>query len=123
MPSKVQTAQELIEAQFGVKVDVSLVSVTVGTSQVAIVGNNPNRVGLVIMNLSGNDVYVSPFSGVSTTNGLKLATSGGNITLNWQFDLTLCTYGFNAIANTGSNAVMVMEVFTVNQGVAGGSGG
>lgn len=113
------TLKQLIEQQFGVQTDTSIVSVSVGTTAIQLAPNNPNRVGLVIMNLSGNDVYISPFSGVSSTNGLKLATSGGSITLNWQYDLTFCGYGFQAVASGANSSVLVLEVFTISQAAAG----
>jgi hypothetical protein len=87
---------------------------TVGNAVNNFINGNGDRVGLVIVNLGANDLFISIDSGVSSTNGIKLAALGGNVTLNLIDDLTLPTRAWYGIAPTGNTSVFVLEMFRVN---------
>lgn len=64
--------------------------------------NNPDRLALTMMNLSGTDMYVSPDTVPSATHGVLLQNGGGVISLNAAIDGELVGYEWSvycAVAN------------------------
>jgi hypothetical protein len=98
-----KTTAEIIKDQLGVAtrfVDDPEVT-QVGTSDVMIAKPNNRRVGLVIQNLSANEIYVRPNYAASTTTGIKLL-AGGSISFNFRDDFVMPTFEWHAISNSGS---------------------
>lgn len=89
-------------------------SVTAQTSAGILLQGNPDRVGLLFINLGSNDVYLALNSGVSTTNGLKIPSAGGNFVCNVRDDFTLPSRTFYAIANGGTSAVYILEILRIS---------
>ena len=71
---------------------------------------NPDRVGLVFVNQGANDVFISLNAGVSTTNGIRLAASGGSITMDVRGDFTIPSRTWFAITTAGTSAMYILEV-------------
>ncbi len=57
-----------------------------------ILPNDSERVFLYFVNLSSNDVFVSPFSQPTATNGILLGANGGSISLNVTTDFQLVSH-------------------------------
>ena len=74
-----------------------------------LVNNNPDRVGLIMINLGANDVYIALNNGVSTTNGIKLPANGGNVTMTVRDDFTLPGREWDGITNAATSAMYVLE--------------
>lgn len=110
-----KTLTELLRERFGVQVGhrINPLVSTVGTGATALVGNNPNRLALVIINLSANVIYVAPDFQVSTTRGIRLSPNGGQIALVWDEDFNIVGYEWVGISDVGTNAVFVLEVSSV----------
>jgi len=83
---------------------------TAQTTAGELIKGSPDRVGLIIVNQGGNDVYVAISSGVSTTNGIKLTANGGSVTMDVKTDYTLPSRAWFAIANGGTSACYVIEI-------------
>jgi hypothetical protein len=100
------------EKRFGRKVKVNLNPITgsVGTSVARIMYNNPDRLAWLIVNLSTNEVYIGWNTGVSTTNGIRLDSSGGNVVALADEDLELVGYEVYAVATGASSSIFVLEV-------------
>jgi hypothetical protein len=81
----------------------------VGVSVVEILSSNPNRVSILIVNLSLNNLYISPQNDVSATKGIYIAPSGGAITLQWDRDFELVSQPFFAIASGAASDVFILE--------------
>lgn len=81
---------------------------TAGVTQTSAVGNNGDRVGLIIVNQGANDVFIA-LAAPSATNGIRLSASGGNVSMNVRDDFTLPARQWFMIAPTGSSAVYVLE--------------
>lgn len=84
-------------------------SVTVQTTATSIVNNSPDRVGLVIINLGANDIYIGLTPAVSTTNGIKLPANGGSVSMNVRDDFILPSRQWWGIANGGTSATYELE--------------
>lgn len=74
-----------------------------------ILSSNPNRVSFLVVNLSVNNVYISPQNDVSSTKGIYIAPSGGAISLQWDKDFELVSQPFFAIAGAINSDVFILE--------------
>ena len=79
------------------------------TVSVAVDGNG-DRVGLLIVNLGSNVVYIGLSSAVSATNGIELAGSGGLASFDVRDDFTLPSRRWWCISPTGSSQLYVLEI-------------
>jgi len=106
----VQSVYQLIEARLGINVAFKLTgTVSVGTSDVQLVENNPGRTNLTIVNLSGNSIYLSPQNAATTSSGILLTASGGSLAMNYNDDLILPTLEWHALASGSSSNVFIIE--------------
>lgn len=105
------TAATLIENLYGLRtteIENPIVS-SVGVTPIKIAGNNPNRVSLVIVNLSANNLYISLTVGVSATNGMFIAPNGGSIVLQYDKDFMMVTRDIYAVAAGAASSIYVLE--------------
>ncbi len=73
--------------------------------------NNPDRLQLVVVNLSDTDLYVGCFRDVTATKGIFLAKSGGSIGLVATEDAEMVGYEWNVYNSAAAaKAVFVLEV-------------
>lgn len=84
-------------------------TVTVGTSAVALVGNDAERVAVIFTNLSANDVYVTPDTAPTSTRGVRIAP-GGTLSFSVTEDGTLTIPNWFAVASAAASVVHVIEV-------------
>ena len=71
------------------RVDDSPLTTDIDTTAKEIWRQDPNRIGLLFVNLSANDVFFNIRPDVSTTNGIQLVGSGDSLVLSWKEDLIL----------------------------------
>jgi hypothetical protein len=83
---------------------------SVGTSSTLLIKQNPNRLGLTIVNLSSADLFVSPLESVSSSSGFYLGPLGGTISLNIMDDFTL-----QALQWYGVASVIGAQYFLIEQ--------
>lgn len=83
----------------------------VGAASALVVPRNPERVFLIILNLSANDVFVRPNRPAASTAGIRLDPNGGGFTVNVDQDATLPTVEWHAIATAAGSQLYFMEVF------------
>lgn len=104
------TTQDLINKLYGVETFANLnpvvSSLTSGAAKAAQL--NPNRVGLVIVNLDTNVMYALTDNSVSSTKGIVIPANGGSLILDFKDDLQLVTFDWY-LAGTGSGNFMVLE--------------
>lgn len=103
---------ELVAREFGVEVDVvdSRDATSVGTTDVIVARNDPRRVGLIVVNLSANVVYLRPLQPASTTTGIRLTSNGGTVLMNWRADMVMPALEWHGIADGAGSAIFVLEV-------------
>ena len=106
---------EYVEAKFGVRTDTRenpLVS-SVGVSPERICRSEPDRLALMIFNLSVNEVYLGWFNDVSSTKCVLLPSNGGCATFIADEDLELVGREFWAAASAADSAIFVMEILAI----------
>ena len=109
---KIQTAQDLIDREFGLKTEVRLSRLVsqIETTVTQILLPNPGRIAFTITVLGANFAYVLNDPGVSATRGERINASGGQGASIYSEDFTRVTHGLWGIADTGATAITILEV-------------
>lgn len=84
--------------------------VSVGTTAITVCSGNPNRLGLIMVNLSANSIYFSPIGIASSSNGILLSANGGSASLKRRDDFDLTGYSLSGLATGASSNLLVIEV-------------
>jgi len=110
------TVQELIENHYGTNMygsrDPEGVT-TLGTTAQRILKQNPNRFGFTVINLSSNTIYINTDSTVSSTNGIRIASTGGSVFFEWRLDGELPSREWFAIASGASSNLWVLTLVSI----------
>ncbi|MAH48062.1 hypothetical protein CMI37_19725 [Candidatus Pacearchaeota archaeon] len=108
----IYSVYDLIEKIYDAKVSVEdpTTNLSIGTSDLIIAQTNPRRIALVIVNLSSNIVYIKPKAPASSTSGIRLAPSGGSVSMNFTTDLHLPAQEWHAIASGAGSAIYITSV-------------
>jgi hypothetical protein len=103
---------DLLVQRFGVKTH--CVESAPGKQVTAVSGaialNNPDRLGLLFINLSSNLIYVRPAPGAADNAGIVLAANGGWCSFEWDTDWELVSMIWHGIAPAGASNIYVLEV-------------
>lgn len=111
MPSTLYgAAAEFLRERYKGELTEDEASVTVGTGVSTIIGGNPDRLGLLILNLSSNTLYVSIDNSVSATNGIRLGANGGSVALNVTDDGMIQTRTWYGLATGAGSSVYVLDL-------------
>lgn len=108
---------DLIKTRFGIETRnvESPVGSVVGVASAPLLPNNPDRVALVIINLSANLIYISPQDPAGAANGIRLDANGGWRSLVWDEDFELISHQWFAIAAGAGSAVFWIESIGVKK--------
>ena len=82
----------------------------VGVTVEEVLKNNPDRVFWVIINLSGNTVYVALSEEVSAIRGIRLDAGGGWVSMSADEDGEAVAYSVFALATGAASAIYVLEI-------------
>lgn len=109
------TLRKLLQDQLGVDTHpvINPETDTADVTATLVANNNPNRVGLNIINLSANVIYVMFDNDVSATRGIRLDANGGALNLVWQYDMAMIGWEWWAIAIGAASAITVIETVTL----------
>ena len=112
--TRAKALSDLVAERLGVNTFsvVNPVVAAVGVASIPIARANPNRIWLMIINLSANVLYVGPFSPVAAAQGIYLGANGGALTIDYINDMELCGMEWNAIATGANSAILVVEQVT-----------
>jgi len=70
---------------------------------------NPDRLALLVINLSANVIHVYFDNTVSSAKGIYLTANGGSFSLNWRDDFILSTLPLYGIAGAANSDVLIIE--------------
>lgn len=109
------SVETLLEKEFGVKCTFRENKETdvVNTSVTRIACNNPNRLGLIIINLSPNTIWIAPNPKVSPTLGIELSSNGGGISMIYRDDFILQSLEWFAVSDVDGSSIYVLEILEV----------
>lgn len=115
-PAPRGAAMLLAMRQFGGALNEDERNPSVGTVVEELLGGDPERVLVFVLNLSANSVHVGLRETVSATNGILLAASGGNVSFNAVEDGTLPTRQFFVVAAAAASQLYVLTLRRETQG-------
>ena len=109
-------AAEYLSAQFGGSFDSPDTYPLIGTTPEKILTFSGDRVGLLVMNLSANEIHLGPTPEVSASQGMLLGPSGGSVSMSIVEDFMLPTLEWWAVAAGANSVLMVlpMKRFALN---------
>ncbi len=96
--------------QFGGALNEDERNPAVGAVVEELLGGDPERVLVFVLNLSANSVYVGLRNTVSPINGILLAASGGNVSFNAVEDGTLPTRQIFVVAAAPASQLYVLTL-------------
>ncbi|MAF43781.1 MAG: hypothetical protein CMI54_06405 [Parcubacteria group bacterium] len=104
--------QDILNQRFGVKTRPveGDPSTQVGTTAALLVKNNPNRLALLIINLSTNIIYLGLTQGVASTQGIRLNSGGGSAVFTPESDFIAPSWAWWAIASGANSDVYTLEI-------------
>lgn len=113
MNAKSQTPQGAVqlalEAQLFGKFTTRESEVVVGVTTTVIVNNNPERIGMVIVNSAGVPVTISLKRDVALYKGLILSQQGDTLSTNYIEDAQFPTHELSAIADGTPSELYIIE--------------
>ncbi len=118
-PAPRGAAMLLAMRQFGGALNEDERNPVVGVVVEELLGGDPERVLIFILNLSANSVHVGLRETVSSTNGILLAASGGNVSFNAVEDGTLPTRQFFVLATAPASQLYVLTLRRETQAASG----
>jgi len=83
---------------------------SIGTTAARFLDPDPNRVGFIVVNLSTAAMYVKPRLDVSASSGIRLAPSGGSLSITWRDDFHLAGWERYVIADAAASALMTLAI-------------
>lgn len=103
---------ELIRAQLGVESDYveELYDGTIGTAVQQVVPNDPNRLGLTLVNFGTSSITLRFSNEVTSGKGIILASGGGNISFRYDLDFVLTVRSIYAVSASAGGSLYVLEV-------------
>lgn len=113
MPGAAREIQERLWGVHTVTRENPLAVDNIDTTPVRILPGDPDRVAITIINLSVNTIFVSHRGNVSSTNGIRLAASGGSVLLSAPDDSDRLVHNWFAIASGANSDFFVSETFAV----------
>lgn len=84
-------------------------SVNVLSTLSVVIGSNPDRVGLIMINQGAQDAFIALTPAVSTSFGIKLFANGGSVTMQVRDDFTLPSRQWYGFGNGGAVSIYVLE--------------
>ena len=95
---------------FPTTVKINPITNTVNTSATLILGNNPERIFWLAVNLSTNKGYVGWSADVSSSKGIPIAPSGGYVSCTLEEDGELTIHEVWAVLENASGTFYVLEI-------------
>jgi hypothetical protein len=107
----VKSLADLIERQFSIRTTsrINPVADEVDIAVTQVLASNPKRVGLLILNLSANTIYIAPDENVSAARGILLAANGGSVSMKWDHDFEVVSLPWYGSATANNSDVFVLE--------------
>lgn len=114
MPAQARTLADLLNGFLGLQARprTNPEGSSLGTAVARVLGNNPNRVGFLFINLSTVNMYLAPLDVPTTTKAIIVGPGGGNLSAVWLEDFDLCGYEWNGLADAVASNYLAIEYVT-----------
>ena len=84
--------------------------ISLGVAAQIILANNPNRLAWIVVNLSGNVIYLALSNQVAATHGIRLNANGGTASMVWDEDFQMTAWGIWGVASAPASELYTLEV-------------
>lgn len=103
---------ELIEKRFGMvtRAQSNVLVNEVDIAVTRILPNNPNRLAWIIINLSGNNVFIALDMGVSAAHGILLTANGGGASMIYEEDFEATCWEVWGMSTANNQDIHALEV-------------
>lgn len=103
---------EILEKKYGVLTDAKYNPLVdeLTTTQVVVLGNNPNRLAWSIVNLSDTDCYIAWDTNVGTDHGVLLTANGGSASMRMDEDFEATCWAVHGISTAVNKDIFVLEI-------------
>lgn len=103
-------ASQFLARRFGGALSEREANPTVGTSAEELLGGDPERVQVIVVNLSANIVYLGFRSDTSSSKGIRLNANGGSLSMAVDDDGILTTRQLFALASGAGSQLYVLSM-------------
>lgn len=110
MTKQFGAAAQFLAERFGGQLAEVEANPTVETTTAELLGGDPERVQVVIVNLSSNVIYLGFRSDTSASKGIRLNANGGSLSMAVDDDGILTTRQLFAVASVASSQVYVLSM-------------
>ena len=86
-------------------------SLTIGNAVQKVLEPNPERMSVGMVNIGPTNIYLTPQSNPSASNGILLLAGGGTFAMNVREDLTLPTLAWYAFSDAASGTLYTVEIY------------
>lgn len=107
-------AQRFVVGEFGGSGDSEEVTVSVGTTAVRVLENDPDRVMFLLVNNGTGPVYLSTAPTITAPNGAAVQGSGGNMEVDVREDGSLVSREWWAVSSSGTQSCTVFSTRVFN---------
>jgi len=109
------TLHQMLEQLYGVRSThrTNHTSAVVNIAPTRILSGNPNRLSFLIVNLSGNAIYIAPDNAVSATRGIYLAANGGTAAFQWDRDFEIVAQEWFGMSTVNARDVYILENISI----------
>ena len=107
-----QSVQDMIRSEYGVDIAVftNREQTQVTTTDRIIAKQDPKRLGLVVVNLGANIVYIRPIDAAASTDAIQLNASGGMVTMNAKDDFILPALEWHGLGAAINLNILTIEI-------------
>lgn len=105
-----RSLHELLLSTYGIETIDEDSVVDVNTTVGRVLPNNPQRIGLLFLNLSANNIYIKTRGDVASNNGISLIGNGSGYAFTWEHDGILISRNWYAVASVNPSRLYIQEV-------------
>lgn len=103
-------AAHWIAREYGGRMEENTVVESIGVTASSVIPNDPERLFLLLVNLSTNLMYIGFDEQVGAGRGIFLAANGGSYVVDVREDLVLPTYQHFAVSTGNNSNLYVLSV-------------
>lgn len=113
-----RTIRALLEAKFGTRFTpfANRAASTIGATAGQIFRQDPSRVAFLFVNLSLNNIFLTPLGAPSSSNGIRVDANGGSLAVNWEEDGEVVAWEWLGIADGAASPFFALETIIAPEG-------
>jgi len=113
----INTVRDYLLARLGVPTTprASVAGSTLGLTVAQILRQDPRRVGFIFINLSPNQIFISPIGAATSTNGIRVGPSGGSVHVLALEDGEMAAWEWSGVADLAGSNYFILEILLATE--------